>query len=438
MGVQWAGRGRRVTACAVGAALVLSAGPPLGAQVSPADPTSTTTTTSTTAPPSPDAAPPPSTVATSLPPAVPTGSVPAGGPVVEDAVEEVASERATSGQPPFDLASMAVLAAELTTARRRLAALERQLGTELRAARTTVDELARLEAASATVDASETARAVEAATARESLRRAVVGAYVLDGADVGLVGMLDTVDDLSRARVYLRSLADHRRGAFEEFAAARDDLGELGRGLLDGAAPLQARRSEQEARAALVATAVRHARSAVDAFEAGSHIAVDGFRFPVLGPVTFVDSWGFPRMPGTPSAHWHEGTDVIAPIGRELVAVEDGVLHGVGQAGLGGTKLWLLGASGTDYYYAHLSAFAPGVVDGAPVVAGQVVGFVGDTGNARGGVPHLHFEIHPAAGAPVNPFPLLWTSLGRPALPSQADVLAGPAAVLPPGVTVAP
>jgi murein DD-endopeptidase MepM/ murein hydrolase activator NlpD len=74
---------------------------------------------------------------------------------------------------------------------------------------------------------------------------------------------------------------------------------------------------------------------------------------------------------------------------------------------LGGTKIWVKGQSGTYYYYAHLSAFAEGMVNGLVVEPGTVIGFVGDTGNARGGAPHLHFEIHPEGGPAVNPYALL-------------------------------
>ena len=74
---------------------------------------------------------------------------------------------------------------------------------------------------------------------------------------------------------------------------------------------------------------------------------------------------------------------------------------------LGGTKLWLKGESGTYYYYAHLKAFAEGLANGDVVEAGDLVGVVGDTGNAKGGAPHLHFEIHPDGGPAVNPYPLL-------------------------------
>src|SRR3546814_17276147 len=79
----------------------------------------------------------------------------------------------------------------------------------------------------------------------------------------------------------------------------------------------------------------------------------------------------------------------------------------MGSDVLGGTKIWVKGESGTYYYYAHLSAFAEGMHDGKLVEPGEVIGFVGDTGNARGGPPHLHFQIHPDGGAPVHPYPLL-------------------------------
>jgi peptidoglycan LD-endopeptidase LytH len=124
-------------------------------------------------------------------------------------------------------------------------------------------------------------------------------------------------------------------------------------------------------------------------------------------PHTFSDDFGDARMAGSPDAHSHEGTDIFAPAGTPLLATERGVITSMGTDRLGGTKLWLVGASGTRYYYAHLSGFAPTVVDGLVVEAGSFIGLVGNTGNAAGSPPHLHFEIHPLGSGPVNPYPLL-------------------------------
>jgi murein DD-endopeptidase MepM/ murein hydrolase activator NlpD len=139
----------------------------------------------------------------------------------------------------------------------------------------------------------------------------------------------------------------------------------------------------------------------------GYAIALNGWVFPVQPPVSFVDTFGADRMNGTKFFHAHQGTDIFAPHGTPIRAVSRGVIARKGVAVLGGNKLWLIGHDGTQYYYAHLSAFVEGVDDGTVVEAGQVIGFVGDTGNARGTPAHLHFEIHPGGGRAVNPFPTL-------------------------------
>jgi hypothetical protein len=89
------------------------------------------------------------------------------------------------------------------------------------------------------------------------------------------------------------------------------------------------------------------------------------------------------------------------------VAVTNGVISKVGVNRLGGNRLWLTDAAGNEFYYAHLSAFAPAAVDGARVRAGEVIGFMGNSGEAITTPPHLHFEIHPGGGDSVNPYPYL-------------------------------
>ena len=128
-----------------------------------------------------------------------------------------------------------------------------------------------------------------------------------------------------------------------------------------------------------------------------------GYVFPVVGDVSFTDDYGAPRA-GT---GWHHGNDVFAPTGTPLVAVADGTLSRVGINTLGGNRLWLTDDSGNAFYYAHLSAYAPAAVEGARVSAGQVIGFVGNTGQAITTPPHLHFEVHPRGGDSVDPYPYL-------------------------------
>jgi peptidoglycan hydrolase-like protein with peptidoglycan-binding domain len=123
--------------------------------------------------------------------------------------------------------------------------------------------------------------------------------------------------------------------------------------------------------------------------------------FPVQGPHGFTNDFAAPRPTGR-----HNGIDIIAPAGTPLVAVTDGAIESLSRAdtGLGGIRLWIRDDAGTTYYYAHLSSIAPGLVPGSRVAAGQRVGAVGRTGNARGGVHHLHFEMHPRGGRAVNPY----------------------------------
>ena len=130
--------------------------------------------------------------------------------------------------------------------------------------------------------------------------------------------------------------------------------------------------------------------------EVSARLSSGGFVFPIYGTASFGDSFGGPR-PTVPGG-WHHGEDIFAAGGTPLLAVADGTLHTIGFNRLGGYRLWLRDAQGNDFYYAHLSAYSPLAVEGRSVQAGDVIGFVGDTGDA-GGTMHLHFEIHPAAMA---------------------------------------
>ena len=131
--------------------------------------------------------------------------------------------------------------------------------------------------------------------------------------------------------------------------------------------------------------------------EVSARLSSGGYVFPIYGTASFGDSFGGPR-PNVPGG-WHHGEDIFAAEGTPLLAVADGTLHTIGFTKIGGYRLWLRDTLGNEFYYAHLSAYSPLAVEGRSVQAGDVIGFVGDTGDAEGGTPHLHFEIHPAAMA---------------------------------------
>jgi murein DD-endopeptidase MepM/ murein hydrolase activator NlpD len=109
----------------------------------------------------------------------------------------------------------------------------------------------------------------------------------------------------------------------------------------------------------------------------------------------------------------HQGVDIGADLGQEVYAVEDGVLERrtVDEPGSAAGNGWVMaGDSGTQFRYYHLAAFAEGLEDGDRVSEGDVIGYVGDTGNASPGGWHLHFEVRPAPDhQPVDPVPLLDT-----------------------------
>ena len=139
------------------------------------------------------------------------------------------------------------------------------------------------------------------------------------------------------------------------------------------------------------------------------NLTARGYVFPVYGPSSFTDDFAAARA----AVGWHHGNDIFAPAGAPVLAVADGTLFSVGWNDIGGNRLWLRDNDGNEFYYAHLSAFSPLAFDGSPVKAGDVIGFVGATGDAVGTPPHLHFEIHPAAllglgyDGVVNPFEYL-------------------------------
>jgi murein DD-endopeptidase MepM/ murein hydrolase activator NlpD len=125
---------------------------------------------------------------------------------------------------------------------------------------------------------------------------------------------------------------------------------------------------------------------------------------PVGGvqPIALYDTWGAARS----GSRRHEGIDIFAPKGTPVKSTTRGIVFKMGQNRLGGNVVWIFGPGRQMHYYAHLDEFGEFEL-GDLVMPGDIVGYVGDTGNARGTPPHLHYGVYtPGAGA-INPFPLL-------------------------------
>lgn len=137
----------------------------------------------------------------------------------------------------------------------------------------------------------------------------------------------------------------------------------------------------------------------------GSTAAGSGYvkAFPVGGEHSYSDDWGAARSQGG-----HEGTDIMADRHTPAIAADNGVISKISrtETGLGGIYLWLRRGDGTQYYYAHMQSIVPGLNLGSRVSAGQQVGTIGNSGDARYGVTHLHFEIR-RGWTPFNPYPEL-------------------------------
>ncbi|MGF1598259.1 MAG: peptidoglycan DD-metalloendopeptidase family protein [Acidimicrobiales bacterium] len=264
------------------------------------------------------------------------------------------------------------------------------------------------------LDAEDQRAVAELAAAERRLQDRAVAAFVAnDSLETAALSSLESINHdrilefVSRRRL-LDVALDADDVAITAYFTLRDRLDDQALSVADSISYSERTMAALEPEAEAAAVAVDRANDELEAFRAGSSIYIDNVVFPVVGPdLPLIDSWGFPRMPGTPDEHWHEGIDVFAPAGTPLVAAERGVVTRVGSGRLGGLTVWLRGESGADWYYAHLSAHAPGLAPGDVVEAGDPLGWVGNTGNAASTPAHLHLQLHPDGGDPINPYPLL-------------------------------
>ena len=163
------------------------------------------------------------------------------------------------------------------------------------------------------------------------------------------------------------------------------------------AAPARAHPKRKPARRLSKATLSRrheqHAEETGAPLTAIPPLGPSSYVFPVVGPSDYIDTYGAFR--GDVPGNWHHGDDIFAPLGTPVVAVATGTLNRVGWEHLGGWRLWVRDRLGNEFYYAHLSGYSPLALRSRRVRAGDVIGFLGNTGDAFTTSPHLHFEVHP-------------------------------------------
>jgi len=245
---------------------------------------------------------------------------------------------------------------------------------------------------------------ITAAFAADSIQDLLTSRLLIDKATTHDVVALDRLAAVSREMERLTVELDARKQEIAQLEAEQktlvDQLTEMQkkadavyRKAYRKYRDVYARFREAQRRAAAAAAARR--RGAARGLPSSS---TKGVVCPVAGPTWFTDTWGAPRSGG----RTHKGTDMMASYGTPLVAMYSGVVR-INTHYLGGKQVYVYGDNGIFYYYAHLSRWASGLHTGDRVKKGQVVGYVGATGDATG--PHLHLGMGPIGGGYVNPYP---------------------------------
>ena len=318
---------------------------------------------------------------------------------------ELAEARARANQAAAELAEaetrLGQLDAEITTLEARAADAEARIN-ELRAA---VRELA----VQRYVNADAAQLTYLDPDINVQARADTLGRYATQGNQDAIDDFTAASEDLEVAQAELRQKKEAQAAAIEQLEEKRTALEaefkrleklererqEAERKRREAAAKAAKEAAAREA--AAKAAASRSAAPSRSASAPSAPIARGSFVCPVQGPVAFSDTWGAPRSGGRS----HKGVDMLSPSGTPTVAPVSGVVSHRGNS-VGGLSWHLQGDDGHYYYGTHLQSYAN--VGAGHVEAGTVIGYVGDTGNARG-TPHLHFEIHPNGGSAVNPSP---------------------------------
>ena len=236
----------------------------------------------------------------------------------------------------------------------------------------------------------------------KAARTQAMARYIVTGSRDALDEFRAVSLDSAADRKALQAKAADRRAALKklqrEKAAAYAELERIAKAEREAAERAAAERAAAAKRSsARTPAAASRSAARTTASRPSGVIASGDWVCPVQGPRSFSNDWGQPRSGG----RRHQGNDILSPRGTPVVASVSGTVRHHNSS-LGGLSYYLKGDDGITYFGTHLSAYAAS----GRVAAGTVVGYVGDTGNARG-TPHLHFEMHPGGGAAVNPYPTL-------------------------------
>jgi peptidoglycan LD-endopeptidase LytH len=290
-----------------------------------------------------------------------------------------------------ELAELQVDASELRT---KTTANEERLST----LKNSVRNLAIGQYVSGTLDGSKVVFDPDLST---TARNQVLSRYVSESSDDDLDEYRQMAQDLARDQQALDAKEKQSSAAAAEMrkrvAAAESELKRLAKLEEERKAAEAKKRAEQAAAAARTAKASATSRPTSAPRSGGSFAATGDWMCPVQGARAFSNDWGDARSGG----RRHQGTDMLSPRGTPVVAPVSGSIHR-NDSSNGGVSFYLMGVDGIEYFGAHLDSYVGG---SGQVSQGQIVGYVGNTGNARGGPTHLHFEIHPGGGGAVNPYP---------------------------------
>lgn len=287
-----------------------------------------------------------------------------------------------------------------------------------------VNEVEALEHKQGRIQASVDSQTEELASVQDQLEEQAVQMYMMGGFNnPGIIFSASSVDQVMISTAFLNSATIGGHQSINDLVAAKGELTRY-QGELD---QLHADLKDAEARTLEVANRQEETMEAERAAysklsgqckeltekreeelrqrearrrqRAAGSVQVGAFICPLpRGRTSFIDSWGFPRSGGRS----HKGVDMFASRGTPVYAVQAGQAKASSNR-LGGITVHLYSDQGFEYYYAHLESRA---FSGTKrVEQGETIGFNGNSGNARGTSPHVHFEIRPGGGGPVNPYP---------------------------------